>query len=183
MKNYNNIVIISIDNLRVDCINSNPVNYYKQKHKVEVEIKDNSLDDLIKESVFFNNCVSAAPYTSASHGAIFSGYWPIKNDVYSFFNKTINKKLIFEWAKDEGYNTVFQTDFPIILGDYLELNRGSEHFFIEDEIGAFKKVKELDKSVSFFHFAGCHYPYGFHKLKFGGQDYIDKVEYLEKNTK
>ena len=33
---------------------------------------------------------------------------------------------------------------------------------------------------SFIHFGQIHYPYGFHNLKFGGEDYIKKIEFLEK---
>lgn len=178
--NFDKIIVISIDNLRADCVNGNPMNFYRKKHEVNTDIESSVLGQLVKKSVFFNNCISAAPYTSASHGAFFSGVWPLKNDVYSFFNKTIKRKLIFEWAKESGFTTIFQTDFPVILGKYLELNRGSDYYFIENEHDAFKKMQEMKKSFAFFHFAGCHYPYGFFKLKFGGNDYIKKVEQLEK---
>lgn len=176
---FKNIVVISIDNLRADCLASNPINLYKQKHNTEVQVDSSVIDNIAAKGTFFTQCISAAPYTSASHGAFFTGMWPIRNNLYSFFNRKIKSKLIFEGAKESGYHTVFQTDFPIILGPYLGLNAGVDDYFIEDELAALEKVEREERVLGFFHFAGCHYPYGFHTLKYSGSDYENKVQELE----
>jgi hypothetical protein len=94
---------------------------------------------------------------------------------------------VFELAKKGGYTTIFQTDFPIILGKHIGFDKGIDHYFIEDEEKAFDKLIESSKlnkkTISFFHFGGIHYPYGFHTYKFGGKDYVSKVEALEKKYK
>lgn len=182
MKKVQHVLIVSIDTLRTDCINASPrARDYSRKYNTKLTPKTELLDQIINSGLYFNNCFSAAPYTSASHGAYFTGMWPRHNGVYEFFNRKLTKPTIFKFAKKEGYKTIFQTDFPVILGKYLGFAEGIDNFFIEDESKAFKKLVENkdSKTMSFFHFGGVHYPYGFHTLKFGGKDYVKKVQRLE----
>lgn len=184
MRNFTqHVVLVSIDTLRADCINASPrAKGYLNQYKTKISLKTESLDEIIKSGLYFNNCFSAAPYTSASHAAYFTGMWPLHNGVYEFFNRKLSKPTIFEYAKAKGYTTIFQTDFPVILGNSLGFTKDIDHYFIEDENKAFKKLIENSKSntLSFFHFGGVHYPYGFHTLKFGGKNYVNKVTSLEK---
>lgn len=178
-----NVIIISIDTLRADCIATSPrAGDFSKKYDIHFELKTDPLDKILQSGLYFNNCMSAAPYTSASHASYFTGFWPLNHNIYEFFNRKLSKKTIFEYAKKAGYTTIFQTDFPIILGSYLGLNKGVDHYFIEDEAAAFKMLNQNKdkKTLSFFHFGGVHYPYGFHTLKFGGNDYIRKIKQLEK---
>lgn len=177
------IVLVSIDTLRADCINASPkAKEYLSKYKTSIDLKTNPLDKMLKSGLYFNNCFSAAPYTSAAHAAYFTGIWPLHNGIYEFFNRKLDKPTIFEYAKANGYTTIFQTDFPVILGDSLGFTKGIDHYFIEDENRAFKTLINNSKNntLSFFHFGGVHYPYGFHTLKFGGENYVNKVISLEK---
>lgn len=184
MKNYRqHIVLVSIDTLRADCINASPrAKEYLNKYKVWVNLKTDCLDKILKSGLYFNNCFSAAPYTSASHAAYFTGMWPLHNGIYEFFNRKLLHQTIFEYAKNQEYKTIFQTDFPVILGQPLGFTKSIDHYFIEDENKAFKRLIENCKNntLSFFHFGGVHYPYGFHTLKFGGKNYINKIISLEK---
>lgn len=179
---YQHVILVSIDDLRADCVNSS------LKKTRFLDFKPPKMDSLIKiieKGTYFQNCISAAPYTTASHGAYFTGCWPINNGIYEFFNRKITKPTIFELAKSSGHLTIFQTDFPIILGKSLGLSNGVEKYFVEDEKSALRCLlkNRKRKTVSFFHFGGVHYPYGFHKLKFSGEDYVKKVEELEKKFK
>ncbi|MCX6816544.1 MAG: sulfatase-like hydrolase/transferase [Candidatus Beckwithbacteria bacterium] len=177
------IILVSIDTLRADCINASPrARDYLQQHATKISLKTEALDKILNSGLYYNNCFSAAPYTSASHAAYFTGQWPLHNGIYEFFNRRLIQPTIFEWAKKQGYTTIFQTDFPVILGRSLGFTNGIDHYFIEDEAKAFKTLisNKANNTLSFFHFGGVHYPYGFHILKFGGQDYINKVSSLEK---
>ncbi len=162
---FQHIILISLDSLRFDCIRG----------------KSKYVDKLLDEGVFFNRCITAAPYTTAAHAAYFTGCWPLNNNVYEFFNRRIMKPTLFELAKKRGYKTIFQTDFPIILGESIGFTKGVDNYFVEDEERALKCLlkNKRQKTVSFFHFGGIHYPYGFHKLKFGGKDYENKIKNLE----
>lgn len=181
-KCIDHIVLVSIDTLRADCITASPrTGAFSKKHDINFKLETDPLDEILQSGIYFNNCISTAPYTSASHASYFTGFWPLNHNIYEFFNRRLSKKTIFEHAKQTGYVTIFQTDFPVILGSYLGFTKGIDHYFIEDEIRAWNMLNENKdkKTLSFFHFGGVHYPYGFHTLKFGGNDYIQKVKELE----
>lgn len=181
-KCIDHIILVSIDTLRADCIASSPrARTFSKKYNIHFKLETDPLDEILQSGIYFNNCISAAPYTSASHASYFTGCWPLNHNIYEFFNRRLNKRTIFEYAKKAGYTTIFQTDFPIILGSYLGFTKGVDHYFIEDEITAWNTLNENKdkKTLSFFHFGGVHYPYGFHTLKFGANDYIQKIKQLE----
>lgn len=184
MKKYiQHIILVSIDTLRADCINTSPrAKEYLNKYKTKISLKTEPLDTILKSGLYFNNCFSAAPYTSASHAAYFTGMWPLKNGIYEFFNRRLVQPTIFDYAKDQGYTTIFQTDFPVILGQALGFTSGVDYYFVESENKAFQTLVKNSQTntLSFFHFGGVHYPYGFHTLKFGGKNYVGKVTSLEK---
>ena len=177
---YQHIILVSLDSLRSDCItavNSDFPNRFYRGGKFKTVM----LDYLVRRGTYFSNCISAAPYTSASHAAYFTGCWPRRNGVYEFFNRRIGRPTLFELAQRKNIYTIFQTDFPIILGDSLGFSRGVNKYFIESESAAFSELirRQNRDTVSFFHFGGIHYPYGFHKLKFAKVDFPKKVRELE----
>ncbi len=178
---YQHVILVSLDSLRSDCITA--VNSdFPNRFYTGGKFKTVMLDYLVRRGTYFSNCISAAPYTSASHAAYFTGCWPRHNGVYEFFNRRIGRPTIFELARKKNIYTIFQTDFPVILGDSLGFTRGVDKYFIESEAAAFLELlkKQNHNTVSFFHFGGIHYPYGFHKLKFAKVDFPKKVCELER---
>jgi hypothetical protein len=108
---------------------------------------------------------------------------PLHHGVFEYFNSEIQNKTLIQYALENGYETLFQTDFPTILCEALGFRRGVQHTYIEDEGAALKSLEKAmgrGKTFSFFHFGGIHYPYGFHTLKFAGETYRTKVSALEK---
>jgi len=179
MKKYDKIILVSLDTLRSDCIPFNPAKLYTNDYKVNISLNDSVLNKLVQESCFFNNTISVAPYTSASHAAYFSGNWPKNNGLYDQFNSRLRSKNLFELASENGYKTIFKTDFPFVLGKYLNLISGIDQYFVETESEPLEIVRNTDKVLAFFHFGQIHYPYGFHSLKFAPIDYPDKLNALE----
>lgn len=177
---YDKVILISLDTFRSDCINYNPTKMYPQEYKLKNKIKKSFLEEICSQGFFFNNVISAAPYTSASHAAYFSGLWPKNNRLFDQFNSKMKARSIFEMAKKAGYETSLKTDFPFIIGKYLNMIKGVDNYFIEDDNKALDLLKKKNKSFTMFHFGQIHYPYGFHSLKYGGKDYIRKVEEIEK---
>ncbi|MDD5145616.1 MAG: sulfatase-like hydrolase/transferase [Candidatus Pacebacteria bacterium] len=177
---YQHIILISLDSLRNDCITAISSDF-PDKFIGHGKLKTEMLNYVISRGTYFINCISAAPYTSASHAAYFTGCWPKRNGVYEFFNRQLGLPTIFELAKKAGMYTIFQTDFPIILGESVGFTRGVDKYFVESEGDAFLELlkNQHRSTVSFFHFGGIHYPYGFHKLKFAETDFPKKVFELE----
>jgi predicted AlkP superfamily pyrophosphatase or phosphodiesterase len=179
-KKYNKIIWISLDTLRSDCILFNKDKIYPAEYKIKIKLENSKLDELCSRGCFFSNVISVAPYTSASHAAYFTGLWPKNNGLYDQFNSKLSAKTVFQMAKKAGYKTIFKTDFPFILGKYLNIIGGVDEYIIEDNESILTKIKENKKVFSFIHFGQIHYPYGFHNLAFGKEDYSKKVEQLEK---
>lgn len=181
-KEYKHIILVSIDTLRADCITAVAKSPFLNKFAPSKDFQTTSLDWLIKNGTFFNYCITAAPYTTASHAAYFTGCWPKNNSVYEFYNRRISRPTIFQIASKLGWKTIFQTDFPIILGKNIGFTKSVDEYFIEDENGAFDclQSESNQKTFSFFHFGGVHYPYGFHNTKFAPKDYPEKITSLEK---
>jgi choline-sulfatase len=176
---YDRVVMISIDTLRADGIASNPVKLFPDK--IGEGVHHNKIDDFLAESFLFNNAISAAPYTATSHAAYFTGQWPRNNGVCDQISTKLRSRTIFKMAQQKGYHTTFKTDFPFILGKHLNFLGGVDEYFIEDDDAALDAMKQHSKSFSLFHFGQVHYPYGFHILKYGGNDYLEKVSALEKH--
>lgn len=176
------IVLISIDTLRGDCVGVNKYQYLPKELQGKFAQSTNYLDKLAERGAHFAKCFSAAPYTTASHASTFTGYFPLHHGLFEYYNAEIKRQTIFEAGKEAKRKTAFQTDFPLILGDVLGFTRGVDAYFVEDEYAALADLKRSlsQSTLSFFHFGGVHYPYGFHKLRFGGQDYKDKVVQLER---
>jgi choline-sulfatase len=177
---YNKIIWISLDTLRADCIKFNKHRLYPKEYNITVKLESAKLDELCAKGCFFSNAISVAPYTSASHAAYFTGLWPKNNGLYDQFNSKLKAENVFQIAKKSGYKTVFKTDFPFILGKYLNMTEGVDKYIIEDNSRILSEIKTNKNVFSFIHFGQIHYPYGFHNIQFGGKDYVNKVKELRK---
>jgi choline-sulfatase len=176
---YDHVLLISLDTLRSDCINANPDKLWPDKYSVQQKPRTEVLDELVSKGTFFPNCISAAPYTSASHASFFTGNWPLRHGVYEFFNHRLKRPTVFTQAKRAGYRTIFKVDFPIILGPFLGFDRDIDQYIEEDDNSFLSALEQSARTFSFVHFGGLHIPYGFHNLQYGGERYEQKVAQLE----
>lgn len=163
-----NLIIISVDNLRADCVACNS--------KVEAL----TLNRFAEEGVFFNNCIATAPYTTNAHASMLTGFWPYNHGVIDFFGAKLAKPTIFKILQEYGYKTLWQTDFSFLLGDKLGFSEGVDKFVagVEQESFDWIKNNKNENWAAFFHFANVHDPYGFVDLAHSGKDYYDKVDFL-----
>lgn len=176
---YDCVLLISLDTLRSDLLNANPYKLWPSRYRVTNFPRDSVLDDLARGGAFFPNCITAAPYTSAAHGAFLTGRWPLRNRLYGLFNQRLRGATVMERARRLGLRTVMKVDFPLILGDQLGFTRGVDEYYAEDDDAVLRALSQPGPFFGFVHFGGLHVPYGFHNLRFGGQDYRDKVAELE----
>jgi len=174
-----NIIIISIDNLRSDCIKINPNKKLLEKYKLTVELKTPIMDWFINNGVFFNQCITVAPYTTVAHASILTGQWPIKHRIIGNNRNKLASPTIFKILKKRGFMTLFQTDFPYILGPNFGFTNGIDKFTTKEEESLEWLKKNSNRPLAcFFHFANVHEPYGFFNLFWGGDDYKKKVTNL-----
>jgi hypothetical protein len=133
----------------------------------------------VGRGTFLANTVSAAPYTSASHGAIFSGRYPLHSGLHELYNGDLRRPTIFTHGREAGCRTVMKVDFPFILGHDLGFARDVDDYLVEDDDAFIDAVAAAPSSVSLAHFGGVHVPYGFHSLRFGGDAYREKLAAIE----
>ncbi|MCA3218514.1 MAG: sulfatase-like hydrolase/transferase [Burkholderiales bacterium] len=174
------IVLLSLDTLRSDGLASDPSPLWPGKYpRLRRGRSTSLLDELIGRSAYFPHCISAAPYTSASHASFFTGLWPLHHGVFEIFNRRLARDTIFSAGKKLGYETVLKVDFPVILGRHLGFDRDIDRYLVEEDEVFLDYVEAADRVVACAHFGGIHIPYGFHNLRFGGPTYRQRVKELE----
>lgn len=176
---YDHVVLISIDTLRSDALSVCPHPLWPGTHPGVHAVDTAVLDSLARSGAYFPNVISAAPYTAASHGAIFTGQFPLHSGVHEFYNGTLRAPTVFTYGRRAGRSTILKTDFPIILGPELGFTRDLDTYLVEDDDGFIEAVADAESSVACAHFGAVHTPYGFHNLAFGGDAYREKVRELE----
>jgi len=138
-----NIILVTLDGLRNDRIFSSE---YMKKFS--------------KESWFFSNMITAAPYTLASLHAIFSGMYPSKNGVNGYYRMFKFKKdhviTLTEVLQKNGFYTSCD-----IIDEIIVPEKGfSERNIFDEKTVDFKKrhsdlIKKMSKKEKFFLF--LHY--------------------------
>ncbi|MFF0591409.1 sulfatase-like hydrolase/transferase [Streptomyces sp. NPDC003781] len=176
---YDHIVLVSVDTLRSDAMAAHPKPLWPHTYRGVRPVRTTVLDALAARGAYFPNMISAAPYTAASHGAIFTGRYPLHNGLHEFYNGSLQAPSVFTYGRDDGRRTVMKVDFPIILGKELGFTRDIDTYLIEKDDAFIDAVASADRTVALAHFGGVHVPYGFHNLTLGGDAYREKVAELE----
>lgn len=178
-RRYDHVVLISIDTLRSDALGVHPHPLWPHKYQNIRPVRTTALDELAGRGAYFPNVISAAPYTAAAHGAIFTGQYPLHNGVHEFYNGSLRAPSVFTYGRRDGRTTVLKTDFPIILGNELGFTRDIDTYVVEQDDDFIDAVAGSESTVACAHFGAVHSPYGFHNLAFGGDAYRRKVTELE----
>ena len=112
---YQNIVFIVLDTLRADRVLSE----YKNKNLTP------NINNLLKNSIYFENCIANSPWTLPSHISMFTGLYPTETTLISKKVDRISNKtpLLTEILKDMGYFTVCFSENAFISKIY-GLSRG-----------------------------------------------------------
>lgn len=145
-KNFN-IVLINIDGFRRD--------------KIDL---CHTLKELKEQSYYFSNISTVAPYTFASLHAVFSGTYPSKNGVNSYYNSLKFKeneiKIISELLKKSGYYTSCDVISKLVIP-----NIGFDDWNIFDEKTVdfnsrhkdiITRLSKKDKFFLFLHYTETH---------------------------
>ena len=164
-KEIKNLIIISIDDLRSDCIAANPHKELLKRYNIKANLKTPILDWFLNNGTFFSKCISTAPYTTNSHASILTGQWPFIHGVQSYRETKLISPTILTILKEAGFKTLFQTDAPNILGDDINFRQNVDKFIDSDESESFKwlNINKNEKKACFFHFYDVHAPYGLEK--------------------
>ena len=158
-----NVVFIGVDTLRADHMSSfgnpNPTTPH--------------LDKFGRESIFFTNAVSAAPWTAPSFGSMITGRYPINLGFRANFIPMLSPRLVTlaEVFKEAGYYTK-----GIISNDLLRREVGFAQGYDSYEFNPNMPVSDwdADRAIAFLdqigpkpfflflHFQDPHYPWYLH---------------------
>ncbi len=146
-----NVIVILIDGGRVDFVKKSP-NFIK----------------LQKNSIFFPNSITYAPYTNASMHAFISGSYGNRNGTYSYWHSSNFKgnefKTLTDYLKESDFSTCFDGHSDLILP-----KKNFDQYFVhnENEVDLVKKHGDLlremkhvnDENKNFFlylHYSQIH---------------------------
>jgi len=175
---FNNVILISIDALRYDC-----VNYQENKQIDRTFIKKflhtPLLNNLEKNSICFNNVFSTSSYTTAAHASLFTGLYPPDHNIrqYFYFGEKLTKSSVTlaESFKKRGFTTIAFSDLLKPLKN-LDILRGFQHTFDKDSnFIQFIKNQKNQKNFIFIHLFDVHHPYLFSP----SDVFIDNSDYYE----
>ncbi len=168
-----NVVLISIDTVRPDCLQ-----LYNPKNGAATP----NIKRIAAEGYVFTNMISQVPYTLPAHSTMLTGTYPMKHLVQENVKGKLPDSAITlaEVLKKEGYTTAGFVG-SIVLARSVGLNQGFDYFddsFLmsdvkrpglagvtktaEDVSGAFRKWFDANRPKKFFaflHFYDAHDPY------------------------
>jgi arylsulfatase A-like enzyme len=178
----NNIVLISIDNLRFDCIGCQPDKKELIKYDVVKYLETPTLDKIAEKSLCFTRCISTNTYTTAAHASILTGLYPPRHGVRAFYETKLSDEVytLAEVLKTYGYVTVMMTDI-VNLFRPLNLHRGFDYIFHNDDNGLmdFLKSNKGEKTFLFVHFFDVHEPFLMSENDaYDNSDYRKEVDHL-----
>lgn len=159
---HKNVILISIDTLRFDCVGYQPDK--KELHKCNVVqlLETPTLDKLSENALCFTQCISTNTYTTSAHASLFTGLLPPHHGVRAFFYTRLKDdiKTLPEIFREKGYKTVLATDV-LELFKPLGLTRGFDMIFERNDRDLFTELDKLrrHKVFLFAHFFDVHEPY------------------------
>jgi len=133
--NNPNIIFIILDALRADRVLAT----YKNKNLTPY------IKSLLKNSIYFENCIANSPWTLPSHISMFTGLYETQHVLISKKYEILSEKIpvLAEILKDMGYYTVCYTENPFISNVY-GLSRGFDNYINNFETNI-KKNKQIGK--------------------------------------
>ncbi|RZD17593.1 MAG: DUF4214 domain-containing protein [Candidatus Acididesulfobacter diazotrophicus] len=185
--NCNKVLLISIDNLRYDCVSYIDKNRpYLEKYGFQNETFTSTLDAIASNSTVFKNCFSTNTYTTSAHASLFTGLLPPNHGVRPYYYKKLKNDCLTlaEVFKNNGYKTVFCSDLPELF-EPLGLTRGFDYKVITDDTALFDMLDKLkdEKVFLFIHFFDVHEPYLFSECPVDNlynKDYFELIESISK---
>lgn len=180
-----NIFIIAIDNLRYDCCEKHPDKGWLDKFGLVSKLKTPTLNKIAEKSTYFTNAFSTATYTTNAFASLFTGLYPPKHGVRSFFKYQLNPRVntLAEILKQNSYDTLFMSDNKSLF-EFTGLLKGFTSFTDDEDVLIDRIKSHSNKPIfAFAHFFDVHDPYLF-SPKYKDTDYNkDYFDWLEKECK
>ncbi|MCD6415719.1 MAG: sulfatase-like hydrolase/transferase [Planctomycetes bacterium] len=158
-----NVVLISIDTLRYDCVGVCPDKQHLAAWGAQSSLHTPNLDAFFSDSVYFPRCMTTAPYTTAAHASVMTGLYPNSHGVRPFYKWALADGVgtLAEELKARGYATaaVQESGDETALRTGAGILRGFDAFFSEEvEACAWRRAQDTP-CLLFIHTFDVHAPY------------------------
>jgi len=183
---HKNIVILSIDSLRLDGVNYNRKLIYGSKQHEYVATPN--LDKFAKKSTVFLKAYSTNTYTTSTHASLFTGTYPPIHGIRNFFdfNQKLNKKVktMAEEFNELGFQTFFYSDIKELFYE-MDVWRGFKIKTYDSSNWHWDSITDLkkDRNLIFYHLFDVHAPYLFiedQSNTIRNDDYYDAIYSIRK---
>lgn len=158
-----NVILISLDTLRYDCVGVCPDKTHLAAYGLESGLNTPNLDAFFDQSAYFTQCVTPAAYTTAAHASVMTGLYPNHHGVRPFYKWALADGVgtLAEELKRHGYATVAVQEgggeTPLRTGSGIL--RGFDSFF-GDEVEACAYCASQSRAcLLFIHTFDIHSPY------------------------
>ncbi|MDP8247261.1 MAG: sulfatase-like hydrolase/transferase [Candidatus Tritonobacter lacicola] len=159
-----NVIILLVDALRFDCIGAEKDKRYLARYGLEGLVNTPTIDRFAENGTLFSQAISTAPDTPPAHASLFTGLYPPRHGIRSFFHRRlpVKARTIFEILSEKGFESYCIAD-KFMFRDFLAISRGCTHN-IDHGDSDVKLFNLLEKSRSgknfiFVRFLDIHYPY------------------------
>ena len=158
-----NVVLISLDTLRYDCVGVCPDKAHLAAYGVEGHLHTPNLDRFFQESAYFSQCLTPATNTTPAHASVMTALYPARHGARALFKWAVAEEAgtLAEELKGRGYRTVavLEDGRKNWLSTGTEVLRGFDQLF-QDERAACEYCASLQEPVLFFvHTWDIHVPY------------------------
>lgn len=186
-----NVIIISIDNLRYDCVGYQPFKKELERYRVDSLSRTPTLDSIAQESICFTEAITTTPYTTPAHASLLTGLYPPLHGVRVFWNQGMFQGIITlpELLKQFNYKTVLYTDSIHFKDSNSGIDRGFDFCFrpgTEKDFFEFLSEHKDQKLFVVVHFFDVHAPYLYSETQIYeryNNDFYEEMERLYKEYK
>jgi len=158
-----NVVLISLDTLRYDCIAAAGERAHLSAWDMEGRLRTPNLDAFWGDSVCFTRARTAAPYTTSAHASVMTGLYPNAHGVRALYRWGLRPQVgtLAEELGARGWRTVAMQE----SGERTQLRTGSQvlrgfDHFVRDEMEAAQLCADASEPcLLFLHTLDLHSPY------------------------
>lgn len=181
---YDTIILISIDDLRFDCLGCEEDKRFLAQYGVDSLVNTPVLDNYAKKGIRFSQCVSTSSYTPAPHASMVTGQYPHTHSVHTFFDllpSTI--RTLPEILAHTGWNTCAWTEH--LTFTMQNITKGIHTVtepLSDDQADIFTFLQELnphEPNFVFIHLFDVHKPYyyttGGRERSSFNENYLEKM--------
>lgn len=156
------IILVSIDNLRFDCVGYQPDKRELIRYHAMRTLHTPTLDRFAERAVCLTQCVSTNTYTTAAHASLLTGLYPPRHGVRAFLHTKVADEVFTlpEILQACGYSTLLSSDVPELFS-LTGLDRGFHHSTPRDDAGVLAWLEAHQDSPTFalWHVFDVHEPY------------------------